>query len=59
MVNEIAQTPESPQETTQEKKQYTTPQVREFGTLRELTNFSETPNGGADYATYMYATLGY
>ncbi len=42
-----------------EKKEYRTPQVRDYGTLRELTHFSETLGSNTDYAVSNYATQGY
>jgi len=42
-----------------EKKDYRTPQVRDYGTLRELTHFSETTGPNLDYAISDYATNGY
>ena len=57
-MNDKPQTPNAAQENPQEKKEYHAPQVRDFGTLRGLTNFSENEDGNIDYA-YTYATVGY
>jgi hypothetical protein len=40
-------------------KDYHAPEIRDYGTLRELTNFSETENGTLDYGDPLYATQGY
>ena len=57
-MNEMPQVSDAEQETPPEKKEYHAPQVRDFGTLRGLTNFTDSGDGALDYA-YAYSSVGY
>jgi hypothetical protein len=49
---ELGSAPEPP-------KEYHPPEVRDYGTLRELTNFSQSEDGLDDTVFQQYATQGY